>query len=70
MANKINERGHISGMAIVRSGPDMGNIHAFIATPARQSIGRSVADDEATRPKSNMPVKIDKQLLQRLGLGQ
>jgi probable HAF family extracellular repeat protein len=70
MANKINERGQISGMAIVRSGPDMGNIHAFIATPARQSIGRSVADDEATRPKSNMPVKIDKQLLQRLGLGQ
>ena len=70
MANKINERGQISGMAIVRSGPDMGNIHAFIATPVRQSIGRSVADDEATRPKSNMPVKIDKQLLQRFGLGQ
>jgi probable HAF family extracellular repeat protein len=70
MANKINERGQISGMAIVRRGPDMGNIHAFIATPVRQSIGRSVADDEATRPKSNMPVKIDKQLLQRFGLGQ
>ena len=70
MANKINERGQISGMAIVRSGPDMGNIHAFIATPVRQSIGRSVADDEATRPKSNMPVKIDKQLSQRFGLGQ
>jgi probable HAF family extracellular repeat protein len=70
MANKINERGQISGMAIVRSGPDMGNIHAFIATPVRYSIGRSVADDEATRPKSNMPVKIDKQLLQRFGLGQ
>jgi probable HAF family extracellular repeat protein len=70
MANKINERGQISGMAIVRSGPDMGNIHAFIATPVRRSIGRSVADDAPTRPKSNLPAKVDKQLLQRFGLGQ
>ncbi len=44
MANKINERGQISGMAIVLSGPDAGNIHAFLATPANESIGRSVAD--------------------------
>jgi probable HAF family extracellular repeat protein len=53
MANKINERGQISGMAIVRSGPDMGNIHAFIATPAHQSMGKSVAEVAPTRPKSN-----------------
>jgi probable HAF family extracellular repeat protein len=33
MANKINERGQISGMATVLSGPDAGNIHAFLATP-------------------------------------
>lgn len=32
MANKINERGQISGMAIVLSGSDAGNIHAFLAT--------------------------------------
>ena len=70
MANKINERGQISGMAIVRSGPDMGNIHAFIATPVRQSIGRSVADDEPTRPKSNLPANIGNQILRRGGLGQ
>jgi probable HAF family extracellular repeat protein len=70
MANKINERGQISGMAIVRSGPDMGNIHAFIATPVRQSIGRSVADDAPTRPKSNLPAKVGNQLLPRFGLGQ
>jgi hypothetical protein len=31
MANEINERGQISGMAIVLSGPDAGNIHAFLA---------------------------------------
>lgn len=70
MANKINERGQISGMAIVQSGPDMGNIHAFIATPVRQSIGRSVADDAPTRPKSNLPANIGNQLLPRLGSGR
>jgi probable HAF family extracellular repeat protein len=70
MANKINERGQISGMAIVRSGPDMGNIHAFIATPVNESIGRSVADDEPTRPGSNLPANVDKQLLQRFGPSQ
>jgi len=70
MANKINERGQISGMAIVQSGPDKGNIHAFIATHVKQSIGRSIADDEPTRPKSNLPANIGNQLLQRFGLGQ
>lgn len=70
MANKINERGQISGMAIVRNGPDKNNIHAFIATPVNESIGRSVADDEPTRPKSNLPAKVGKQLLQKLGDSQ
>jgi probable HAF family extracellular repeat protein len=70
MANKINERGQISGMAIVQSGPDMGDVHAFLATPVRQSIGRSVADDAPTRPKSNLPANIGNQHLQRFGLGQ
>ena len=67
MANKINEHGQISGMAIVRSGPDMGNIHAFIATPVRQSIGRSVADDAPTRPKSNVPMNVGNQILRSGG---
>jgi probable HAF family extracellular repeat protein len=53
MANKINERGQISGMAIVLSGPDAGNIHAFLATPVNQGTGRSVADVAPTRPISN-----------------
>jgi len=68
MANKINERGQISGMAIVLSGPDAGNIHAFLATPVRQSIGRSVAEVAAARPKSHLPANVGKQLLQRHGL--
>jgi len=67
MANKINERGQISGMATVLSGPDAGNIHAFLATPVNASIGESVAD-VATRPKSNLPANVSKQLLQRFGL--
>jgi len=61
MANKINERGQISGMAIVLSGPDQNNIHAFIATPVNESIGQSVADVSPTRPKANLPVNIDQQ---------
>jgi probable HAF family extracellular repeat protein len=68
MANRINERGQISGMATVLSGPDAGNIHAFLATPVNQSIGRSIADVASTRPKSNLPVNVGKQHLQRFGL--
>jgi len=69
MANKINERGQVSGMAIVINGPEAGNIHAFIATPVRQSIDRSVADVAPTRPKSNLPMNAGPQLLHRLGTG-
>jgi probable HAF family extracellular repeat protein len=68
MANKINERGQISGMAIVLSGPDAGNIHAFLATPVRQSMGKSVAEVAPTHPKSNLPANVGKQHLQRFGL--
>jgi probable HAF family extracellular repeat protein len=68
MANEINDRGQISGMAIVRSGPDAGNIHAFLATPAHQSMGKSVADVAPTRPQSNLPANVGEQHLQRFGL--
>lgn len=68
MANKINERGQISGMAIVLSGPHTGDIHAFLATPVNASIGRSVADVAPAHPQANMPGNLRKQLLQRLGL--
>ena len=70
MANKINERGQISGMATVLSGPDAGNIHAFLATPVKQSIGKSVADVAHTHPKSNSPANVGNQLLQRFGAGR
>jgi probable HAF family extracellular repeat protein len=57
MANKINERGQISGMATVQSGPDKGKVHAFLATPVNESIGESVADVAPTRPGS---IHVDK----------
>ena len=70
MANKINERGQISGMATVLSGPHAGDIHAFLATPVNASIGTSVAAVARTHPKSNLPANVSKQLLQRFGLGR
>ena len=70
MANKINDRGQISGMAIVRSGPDKGNIHAFLATPVGESSEESVSDVAPTRPKSNLPATASKHLLHGFGLGR
>ena len=70
MGNKINERGQISGMAIVMSGPHKGDIHAFLATPVDERVGTSVADVMPTHPKSNLPANFNKQLLQRLGVGR
>src|SRR5271155_3770558 len=67
MANKINERGQIGAMAIVRSGPDEGNVHAILLTPVNETIGRSVAEDVPTHPKSNTPVNAYL-ILQRLRL--
>ena len=70
MANKINERGQISGMAIVMSGPHKGDIYAFLATPVDERVGMSVADVMPTHPKSNLPANVNKQLLQKFGLGR
>jgi probable HAF family extracellular repeat protein len=70
MANKINERGQISGMAIVHSGPHMGEIHAFLATPVNERVGTSMADVAPTHPKANSSANVNKQLLQKLGIGR
>jgi probable HAF family extracellular repeat protein len=65
MANKINSRGQISGMATVLSGPDAGNIHAFLATPVNASVGESVAAVAVTRPKSAVPEGVRKRFLRK-----
>jgi len=70
MANEINDRGQISGMAIVQNGPHKGDIHAFLATPVSGSVGKSVADVARTQPKITLPANVGKQLLRRSGLGR
>jgi hypothetical protein len=57
-------------MAIVLSGPDTGNIHAFLATPENESVGTSVADVVHEHPKSNLPANVNKELLRRFGLSR
>jgi probable HAF family extracellular repeat protein len=64
MTNKINDRGQISGMAIVRGGPDKGSIHAFLATPVEGRAGASVSDVAPTCPMSSLPANARKQVLQ------
>jgi probable HAF family extracellular repeat protein len=63
-ASNINERGQISGMATVQSGPRAGDIHAYLATPVDASRGTSMADVARTHPKSNLPANVRKQPLQ------
>jgi probable HAF family extracellular repeat protein len=70
MANDINERGEISGMATVLSGPHKGETHAFLATPVDASIGLSIADVARTHPKSNLPANVGNQFLPRFGPGR
>jgi probable HAF family extracellular repeat protein len=54
-ASNINERGQISGMATVVSGPDTGNIHAILLTPVDERIGESMADFARTHPDPFCP---------------
>ena len=63
MGNTINERGQISGMATVLSGPHAGEIHAFLATPVEASISKSIADVVSGHPQSNLPANIPKPFL-------
>jgi hypothetical protein len=69
-ASNINERGQISGMATVMSGPDEGKIHAILATPVDERIDKSVADIAPAHPNSNLPANFRNQLLPRFGPGQ
>ena len=66
-ASNINERGQISGMAFVVSGPNAGNIHAYLATPGDARLGKSVADVARTLPKITLPEDVRKQPWQRSG---
>ena len=66
-ASNINERGQISGMATVLTGPHAGDIHAYLATPTDQDLGPSVADVVPTHPKITLPANAGKQPSSRSG---
>jgi probable HAF family extracellular repeat protein len=68
MGNKINERGQISAMATVLTGPDAGNIHAILLTPVNESIRKSMADVARTLPKVTLPANVGDQIVHRFGL--
>jgi probable HAF family extracellular repeat protein len=63
-ASNINDSGQIAGMAVDMAGPHAGNIvHAFLATPVDENLGKSVADVFLTHPKINLPAaNVGKQL--------
>jgi probable HAF family extracellular repeat protein len=67
-AAKINDSGQIGGQATVLTGPDAGEVHAFLATPVYGPVGLSVADVAPTHPKSNLPANAGEKPLQRFGL--
>jgi probable HAF family extracellular repeat protein len=69
-ASNINERGQISGMATVVTGPDTGNIHAILLTPGDGRIDESMADFARTHPDSISSANACDHHLQRFGLGQ
>jgi probable HAF family extracellular repeat protein len=66
-ASNINERGQISGMATVLTGPHTGDIHAYLATPTDEDQGMSVADVVRTQPKSTLPANADQHMLHGSG---
>ena len=66
-ASNINESGQIAGMAVDLSLLYEGTIvHAFLATPVDEDLGKSVADVVLTRPEINLPAaNVGKQLSPR-----
>ena len=55
-ASNMNESGQIAGMAVEMAGPNAGTIvHAFLATPVDEDMGKTVADVVGTHPKITMP---------------
>ena len=66
-ASNINESGQIAGMAVEMAGPNAGKIvHSFLATPADENMGKTVADVFRTHPKITLPAaNVGKQLSPR-----
>jgi probable HAF family extracellular repeat protein len=69
-ASNINDRGQISGMATVVSGPHTGEIHAYLLTPTDERLGASMADFARTHPQSISHGNVCSHFFQRLGPGR
>ena len=69
-ASNINDRGQISGMATVMSGPDANKIHAILLTPSNEEIGESVADFVSTHPHSTLPANANSHHVPSFGPGR
>jgi probable HAF family extracellular repeat protein len=63
-ASNINESGQIAGMAIEMAGSNAGNVvHAFLATPANENMGKTVAEAFPAPPAITLPAAhVGKQL--------
>jgi hypothetical protein len=66
-ASNINESGQIAGMAVEMAGQNAGNVvHAFLATPVDENLGKTVAEVVPTHPEITLPVaNVGKQLSPR-----
>jgi probable HAF family extracellular repeat protein len=66
-ASNINDSGQIAGMAVEMAGPNARKVvHAYLATPVNEDLGKSVADVVRTHPEITLPaVNVGKQLLGR-----
>jgi len=69
-ASNINERGQISGMATVQSGPHEGEIRAYLLTPADGCVRFSMADFARTHPQSILSANACHHSSQRIGPGR
>jgi probable HAF family extracellular repeat protein len=69
-ASNINERGQISGMATVMSGPNEGKIHAILLTPIEGRIDESMADFARTHPHSSLHANASNHSSPRFGSGR
>jgi probable HAF family extracellular repeat protein len=72
MANEINSRGQISGMATVTSGKHVGEVHAFLATPVdehEEDVSSTIAvrGQSSVRPQFALTPEVRQQLVRRLG---
>jgi probable HAF family extracellular repeat protein len=70
MANEINSRGQISGMATVTSGKHVGEVHAFLATPVDENDVASeivARGQSSVRPQFSISPEVRQLVLRRLG---